>query len=74
MKCSHEGKVLGSNVWWLRWQGVCLQCGRQVQPLAQEDPLEEEMETHSRIPARRIPRTEEPRGLQSVGLQKVRHD
>ena len=40
----------------------------------QEDPLEEGMATHASILAWRIPRTEEPGGLQSVGSQKVRHD
>ena len=43
-----------------------------VQSLGWEDPLEEEMATHSRILAWRIPRTEEPGGLQSMGLQRVR--
>ena len=43
-----------------------------VQPLVQEDPLEKEMATHSSILAWRIPRTEEPGGLQSMGKQKVR--
>ena len=38
-----------------------------------EDPLEEGMATHSSILAWRIPWTEEPGGLQSVGLQRVRH-
>ena len=42
--------------------------------LGQEDPLEKEMATHSSIPAWEIPWTEEPGGLQSVGLQRVRHD
>ena len=37
--------------------------------LGREDPLEKGMATHSRIPAWRIPWTEEPRGLQSMGLQ-----
>ena len=37
-----------------------------VQSLGQEDPLEKEMETHSSIPAWRIPWTEEPGGLQST--------
>ena len=37
--------------------------------LDQEDPLEEEMATHSSILARRIPQTEEPGGLQSMGSQ-----
>ena len=45
-----------------------------VQSLGREDPLEEEMATHSRILAWRIPWTEEPRGLQSMGLQRVGHD
>ena len=46
----------------------------QVQSLGQEDPLEESIATHSSIPAWRIPRTEEPGWLQSMGSQKVRHD
>ena len=40
-----------------------------VQSVVQEDPLEEEMATHSSILAWRIPRTEEPGGLQSMELQ-----
>ena len=39
-----------------------------------EDCLEEEMATHSSILAWEIPWTEEPGGLQSLGLQRVRHD
>ena len=39
-----------------------------------EDPLKKEMTTHSSILAWRIPWTEEPDGLQSIGLQRVRHD
>ena len=46
----------------------------QVQSLGWEDPLEEEMATHSRILAWRIPWTKEPDGLQSMGSQRVRHD
>ena len=42
----------------------------QVQSLGWEDPLEEEMATHSGILAWRIPWTEEPGRLQSMGLQK----
>ena len=41
-----------------------------VQPVGREDPLEKEMATHSSILAWRIPWTEEPGGLQSMGLQK----
>ena len=39
-----------------------------------EDPLEEEMATHSSILAWKIPRAEEPGGAQSMGSQRVRHD
>ena len=46
----------------------------QVQSLGWEGPLEKEMETHSSILACKIPRTEEPGGLQSMELQRVRHD
>ena len=42
-----------------------------VQSLGQEDPLEKAMATHSSILAWRIPWTEEPGGLQSIGLQRV---
>ena len=49
---------------WETW--VCSQ-GR-------EDPPEKEMATHSSILAWRIPWTEEPGGLQSMGLQKIGHD
>ena len=45
-----------------------------VQSLGQEDPLEEEMETHSNILAWRIPWMEEPGGLQFMGSQRVGHD
>ena len=38
----------------------------QIRSLGQEDPLEEEMATHSNILARKIPWTEEPSGLQSM--------
>ena len=44
------------------------------QSLGQEDPVEEEMTTHSSILAWKIPQTEEPGRLQSVGSQRVRHD
>ena len=40
----------------------------------QVDPLEKEMATHSSILAWRIPWTEEPGGLQSMGSQRVGHD
>ena len=46
----------------------------QVQSLGQEDPLEEELATHPNTLAWRIPGTEEPGGLQSMGHKRVGHD
>ena len=46
----------------------------QVQFLGQEDPLEKEMATHASILAWRIPGMVEPRGLLSMGSQRVGHD
>ena len=45
-----------------------------VRSLGQKDPLEEKMATHSSILACKIPWTDEPGGLQSMGLQRVRND
>ena len=45
-----------------------------VQPLGQEDPLEEGMATHSSILAWKVPWTEGPDGLQSIGSQRVGQD
>ena len=47
--------------------------GDPVRFLGLEDPLEKGMATHSGILAWRIPWTEEPGGLQSMGSQRVRH-
>jgi len=46
----------------------------RVHSPGQEVPLEEEMTTHSTILAWRLPWTEEPGGLQSIGSQRVRRD
>jgi len=46
----------------------------RVRSLGQEDLLEKEMATHSSILAWRIPWTEEPGGLQSMGWQRIEHD
>jgi len=46
----------------------------RFQSLGWEDPLEKGMATHSSILAWRIPRTEKPGGLQSMGSQNIRHD
>ena len=60
-----------------RGKEFACQCRRQemrVQSLFQEDPLGEGMGTNSNILAWRIPWTEEPGGLQSMGSQRVGHD
>ena len=46
----------------------------QVQSLSREDPLGKEMTTHSSTPPWKIPWTEEPGRLQSMGSQRVGHD
>ena len=46
----------------------------RVQSLGWENPLEREMATHSSILAWKIPWTEEPGGLQSMGSKRVGHD
>ena len=48
--------------------------GDTVLSLDQEDPLEKEIASHSHILAWKIPWTEEPGGLQSMGSQRVGHD
>ena len=46
----------------------------QIWPLGPEDPLKEEMATHSSILAWKIPWTEEPGGIQLMRLQRLGHD
>ena len=53
---------------------ACQMQETQVQSLGGEDPLEKEMATHSSILAWEIPWTEEPGGLQSIGLQRIGHN
>jgi len=48
--------------------------GAWIQSLGQEDPLEEGMATHSSVLAWRIPWTEEPGRLQSIGSHRVGHN
>ena len=71
-----------TRLWWAspvtqRWK-ICLPVQepqeRWVQPQVQEDSLQESMATHSSILAWRIPWTEEPGGLQSIGSQRIRHN
>ena len=64
------------------WASLVAQTGKNlpampetwVQSLGWKDPLEKGMTTHSNIPVWRIPWTEEPGGLQSMGSQRVGHD
>ena len=65
-------ELLSLLPWWLRNMSVMQETW--VQSLGQEDPLEEEMATHSSILAWKIPRMEDPGGLQSMGLQRAGHD
>ena len=59
---------------WLSGKDTACQCKRYgFNLLGQEDSLEEEMATHSSILAWRIPQTEEPGRLQSIGLQRLGH-
>ena len=55
-------------------KGYTCNAGDLVQSLGWEDPLEKETVTHSSILAWRIPWTEEPGRLWSMGLQRVGHD
>ena len=72
MHLIYEHRYLHTGLpWWL--SGVKITTAvqeTQVQSLDQEDSLEKEMATHSSILAWEIPWTEEPGGLQSMGLQK----
>ena len=62
-----SGKELASQCWRLE-RRVFSPC------LGREDPLEEDKATHCSILVQRISWAEEPRGLQSIGLQRVRQD
>ena len=57
-----------------QWQDCTCGAGDQDSTLGWDDPLEESMATHSSILAWRIPWTEEPGRLQSMGLQRIGHD
>ena len=58
----------------VQWYRICLPMQEtRVPSLGQEDALEKEMATHSSVLAWKIPSTEYPDGLQSMGSQRVRH-
>ena len=75
-------KVLVYNVSFHQWASLVAQTVKRlpamwetrVQSLGEGDPLEKAVATHSSILAWKIPWTEEPDGLQSMGSQRVRHD
>ena len=75
---THNISIFGLPRWRSGKESACQwrRCQRpaQVQSLTGEDPLESDMATHSSILAWEIPRTEEPGGLQSMGLQRVGHN
>ena len=70
-----ENKEVTSQVaqWWRIRLPMQEMRETRVQALAWEDPLKEEMATHSSTITWKIPQTEEPGGLQTMGLQRVRH-
>ena len=84
LQCSTSPLVLPHLKGWTVTSGASLGAQRlkrlppmwetQVRSLGQEDPLEKEMVTHSSILAWRIPWTEKPGRLQSMGSQRVGHD
>ena len=65
----------GGLPWWLRQLRFCLQCRRPgFDSWLGENPLEKGMAIHSSILAWRMPQTEEPGGLQFMGLHRIGHD
>ena len=66
--------VFNGFSWWLRWQRICLQCGRPgFDPWVGQIPWRKAMMTHSSILTWRLHWAEEAGGLQSTGSQRVRH-
>ena len=63
----HSVSSLGKNL-------PAMHLQMQVPSLGREDPLKEDIATHSSVLAWRIPWAEEPGGLQSIGLQRVGHE
>ena len=79
MDCSPPGSsihgIFQARV--LEWGAIAFSDAKVMgsqKSLGREDPLEDGMATHSRILAWKIPWTEKPGGLQSMGSLRVRHD
>ena len=68
------GMLKSGSLLWLSGEASSCNTGDTGSILGQEDPLEKETATHASIPAWRIPWTEEPGGLWSLGSQRVGHD
>ena len=67
--------IIGTEIYMAAGKESTCQCRRRkMRSLGREDLLEKEMATRSRILAWKIPWTEEPGGLQSMGPQRVRHN
>ena len=61
--------------WWLRWESICLQCGRpEFNPCVRQILWRRKWQPTPVLLPGKIPWTEEPGGLQSMGLQRVGHD
>ena len=79
---THEHVGFWGNPIYGRWTSLTAQSVKNLPAMQEtwvwflgwEDPLEKEMATHSSILAWKIPWTEEPAGLQSMGSQRVGHD
>ena len=80
LDCYYNGFLMGLPIAILGFPGgseakvSAIMQETQVQSLCWEDPLENEMATHSSILAWRIPWKEEPGSLQSMGLQRIKHE
>ena len=71
----HDSVTKPCLLWWLGGkESACQGRRRRFDVWVGKSPLEKEMAAHSSILAWRIPWTEEPGGLQSMGLHRVRHD
>ena len=67
-------KILQAT-WWLRWLRICLQCGRpEFHPWVWKIPCRREWQPPPVLLPGESPRTEEPGGIQFIGLQRVGHN
>ena len=74
VSCPRPGKNQGASLVAQIVKNLPIMQESGVRSLGQEDPLDKEMATHSSLLVWRIPWSEEPGGLQSMGSQRVGHD